>query len=152
MREGDWRLLAACRFEDTALFFPAEEEYSAEKRKRERLAKAICNKCEVVNDCFEAGKEEYGIWGGLTEKERAHETSRVILHRRESSSDQPVAAEGGQWVVVDKKGAVELWQRDSILSWHGCEWSIVKGDIELRRTNSLAEAYIAFEKCYVDSV
>lgn len=152
MREGDWRSRAACRDEDTSLFFPAEEERSHDKRRRERVAKAICARCDVTAQCFEAGREEYGIWGGLNEKERAHESSRVILHRVDASLPEPSADVGGPWVVVDKRGEVELWQRDSSNSWHGSEWSIVKGVIEVRRTNSLAEAYIAFEKCYVGSV
>lgn len=152
MREGDWRLAAACQGGDTSLFFPAEDERSHEKRRRERQAKAICARCEVVLDCLDAGREEFGIWGGLNEKERAHESSRVILHRVSPLLLEPTAPNSSQWVVVDKRGEVELWQRDTPTSWHGSEWAVVKGASEVRRTNSLAEAYIAFEKCYVETV
>jgi WhiB family redox-sensing transcriptional regulator len=36
-----------------------------------RKAKALCDECPVQAECLEAGMdEEYGIWGGLSPKQR----------------------------------------------------------------------------------
>ena len=58
----------------THLFFaPDESESRAERRFRESQAKAVCHECTVRVECLsEALKsdERFGIWGGLTERER----------------------------------------------------------------------------------
>lgn len=72
--EMDWRLRAACRGPQSAIFFPpASNERRDEKRVRERNAKAICETCSVRSDCLAhalAIQEQHGIWGGLSESER----------------------------------------------------------------------------------
>lgn len=66
-----WQQQAACRDADTALFYP-------EKGERAAPAKAICAKCPVQAECLEYGlHDRFGIWGGLTEKER-----RVVIRKR----------------------------------------------------------------------
>jgi WhiB family transcriptional regulator, redox-sensing transcriptional regulator len=77
-----WQWRAACRGEDTGLFFPPTELEPKEERKvRERRAKAICAICPVRIECLEYAiriKEPHGIWGGLNELER-----RLLLRQRE---------------------------------------------------------------------
>lgn len=69
-----WRENAACLPFPAILFFGQDEnEPPAERRAREDQAKVICETCGVRMECLEyavAAKEQYGIWGGLTELER----------------------------------------------------------------------------------
>ena len=60
-----WADEAACRGVDKDLFFPAAGKNATE-------AKAICAECPVLEPCREwgIGNETYGIWGGLSERER----------------------------------------------------------------------------------
>ncbi len=82
--EYGWQWRAACRGEDTALFFtPNHLEDKEDKRFREREAKAICVVCPVRIECLEYAvrtREQHGIWGGLNEAER-----RALIRERERS-------------------------------------------------------------------
>ncbi len=64
--ERPWMVFGACRGQDPDLFFP-QTALEAEH------AVAICATCAVRSDCLEysleAG-ERFGIWGGVTEKQR----------------------------------------------------------------------------------
>ena len=71
---GDWQAMAACAGDQGVAFYPP---VSAERRKaranRERRAKAVCATCSVRSQCLAhaiARDERYGIWGGMTDKER----------------------------------------------------------------------------------
>ena len=69
----DWRLRAACRVTDPALFFYAENERGGSRRRRTAAAKDACHHCPVVAECLAwamSANEAYGIWGGLTPEER----------------------------------------------------------------------------------
>lgn len=76
-----WQFDAACRGEDTALFFaPSYFEKPDEKRAREARAKAICDRCPVREPCLDYAlriREPHGVWGGLNEQER-----RQVLRER----------------------------------------------------------------------
>lgn len=64
---------AACRNEDPELFFPVGD-IGRVNRRQIADALAVCQRCPVVTDCREwalATGQAYGIWGGLTEHERA---------------------------------------------------------------------------------
>jgi WhiB family redox-sensing transcriptional regulator len=72
--EGSWRLDALCAETDPEAFFP-------EKGGSTREAKRVCTGCEVRAECLEyalANDERFGIWGGLSERERR----RLRLQRR----------------------------------------------------------------------
>ena len=61
-----WRTQAACRGLDPERFFPARG-VSADN------ARAVCVTCPVRADCLDAamiGHENYGIWGGYSERQR----------------------------------------------------------------------------------
>lgn len=70
----EWQLDGACRGADSSAFFHPEGERGAARRRRAEAAKAICAQCPVLTACRAhalAVREPYGIWGGLTEEERA---------------------------------------------------------------------------------
>ena len=61
-----WQEHALCAQTDPEAFFP-------EKGGSTREAKRICVGCEVKAECLEfalAHDERFGIWGGLSERER----------------------------------------------------------------------------------
>ena len=73
-----WRLSALCAETDPEAFFP-------EKGGSTREAKRVCTGCEVRAECLEfalASDERFGIWGGLSERERR----RLRLQRRDTIS------------------------------------------------------------------
>jgi WhiB family transcriptional regulator, redox-sensing transcriptional regulator len=64
--QQDWQERALCAQTDPEAFFP-------EKGGSTREAKRICSGCEVRAECLEyalAHDERFGIWGGLSERER----------------------------------------------------------------------------------
>lgn len=66
MMEGDWSDLAACK-ESEDLMFPKAHGPQL------RMAQRICigMECPVLKECREEGMgEEWGVWGGMTERER----------------------------------------------------------------------------------
>lgn len=80
--EDDWRQHAACTNKKLALFFPeggtGADRGQVKKNITER-AKRICAGCPVRQMCLDWAletREEFGVWGGLDERER-----RAILRR-----------------------------------------------------------------------
>jgi WhiB family redox-sensing transcriptional regulator len=76
----DWQLRAACRGEDARLFFFEERERGQARADRAARAKEVCARCRVTPDCLAQAlrlREEYGIWGGLTENERLALSARA---------------------------------------------------------------------------
>ena len=70
-----WRLDALCAETDPEAFFP-------EKGGSTREAKRVCTGCDVRAECLEfalANDERFGIWGGLSERERR----RLRLQRQD---------------------------------------------------------------------
>jgi len=66
IHEGDWQERALCSQTDPEAFFP-------EKGSSTREAKRTCTRCEVRDECLEyavSRNEKFGIWGGLTERQR----------------------------------------------------------------------------------
>lgn len=64
--EDQWQERALCAQTDPEAFFP-------EKGGSTREAKRICLGCEVKDECLEyalSNDERFGIWGGLSERER----------------------------------------------------------------------------------
>jgi WhiB family transcriptional regulator, redox-sensing transcriptional regulator len=62
----DWQDRALCAQTDPEAFFP-------EKGGSTREAKKVCRGCEVRAECLEYAlehDERFGIWGGLSERER----------------------------------------------------------------------------------
>ena len=62
------------------LFFGAEDEGIAAKRRRERLAKTICWDCPVRTECLTHAITfgiKWGVWGGTGEAERQRYLGRL---------------------------------------------------------------------------
>lgn len=67
-----WQEQAACRDADPELFYHPEGETGFMKAQRISDARAVCAECPVLEICrANTLHEEYGIWGGLSEDERA---------------------------------------------------------------------------------
>lgn len=69
-----WQERALCAQTDPEAFFP-------EKGGSTREAKKVCTGCEVRAECLEyalAHDERFGIWGGLSERERRKLKKRVV--------------------------------------------------------------------------
>ena len=87
----DWMLAAACLGRPDLFFAPDESETRSERRRREAAAKSVCARCPVRSDCLAdalASDERFGIWGGLTERERRS------LRRGTTVSPQDIAGPG----------------------------------------------------------
>jgi WhiB family redox-sensing transcriptional regulator len=70
----EWQYEGACMGVDSSVFFSPEAERGAKRERREQAAKKLCMKCPVIERCRQhalAVREPYGVWGGLTEGERA---------------------------------------------------------------------------------
>lgn len=77
----DWRERAACRDEESELFFPVGT--SGPAIWQASRAKAVCHRCPVVEECLDFALrtgQDHGIWGGMTEDER-----RVLRRRRKGA-------------------------------------------------------------------
>lgn len=72
-----WRDLGACRGLDPSVFFPESDEDAD-------FAKSVCAQCPVCVTCLEfalGAREQQGVWGGCTERERR----RIVRRRRRSA-------------------------------------------------------------------
>ena len=64
--QGDWVLQALCAQVDNEIFFPDKGGSTLE-------GKRICEQCPVAAECLDyalENNERFGIWGGLSERER----------------------------------------------------------------------------------
>jgi WhiB family redox-sensing transcriptional regulator len=80
MDNFDWRLRGAYRDHDPDIWFPSP----GCAPKVAPLAKVICAACPVQTECLEyalVARESYGIWGGLTAKERWNRLRQLRLPR-----------------------------------------------------------------------
>jgi WhiB family redox-sensing transcriptional regulator len=69
-----WQEQALCAQTDPEAFFP-------EKGGSTREAKRVCGRCDVRGDCLSfalAHDERFGIWGGLSERERRRLKRRAV--------------------------------------------------------------------------
>ena len=69
-----WQTDSLCAQTDPEAFFP-------EKGGSTRDAKRICTSCEVRTQCLEyalENDERFGIWGGLSERERRKLKKRAV--------------------------------------------------------------------------
>ena len=72
--ELEWQERALCAQTDPEAFFP-------EKGGSTREAKRVCMSCEVRVQCLEyalENDERFGIWGGLSERERRRVKKRAV--------------------------------------------------------------------------
>ena len=70
--ERPWAAYAACRTADPDLFFPGPDGDTA-------AAVTICRGCPVLDECRDwalGTRMRYGVWGGLTERDRRRSLRR----------------------------------------------------------------------------
>ena len=70
-----WQERALCAQTDPEAFFP-------EKGGSTREAKKVCTSCDVRSQCLDyalANDERFGIWGGLSERERRKLKRRAVV-------------------------------------------------------------------------
>ena len=82
LQELWWQVDASCQDQDPDLFFPNR---GASTRK----AKQICSECTVQEHCLEyaiVNAEKFGIWGGLSERERRKIRKDRGLTRKRNSA------------------------------------------------------------------
>jgi len=73
-----WQERANCLGVDPDLFFP-------ERGASTKEAKSVCHGCEVKMECLEYALrhgEKFGIWGGMSERERRRIRRQRALARR----------------------------------------------------------------------
>ena len=76
--QGSWWDHANCLGVEPDLFFP-------ERGASTREAKAVCRGCVVSDECLEyalGNSEKFGIWGGLSERERRRVRRQRVLTRQ----------------------------------------------------------------------
>jgi len=77
-----WQRRANCMGVDPELFFP-------ERGASTREAKEVCRGCVVREDCLEfaiANSEKFGIWGGMSERERRRVRRARVLAQASSTA------------------------------------------------------------------
>jgi WhiB family transcriptional regulator, redox-sensing transcriptional regulator len=77
-----WQARANCMGVDPDLFFP-------ERGASTREAKEVCRGCVVREDCLEYALdsgEKFGIWGGMSERERRRLRRARAIERRARAS------------------------------------------------------------------
>lgn len=83
-----WQTRANCLGVDPDLFFP-------ERGASTREAKSVCSGCEVKADCLEyalTNGEKFGIWGGLSERERRRLRRQRALARKAAAEEEESTA------------------------------------------------------------
>ena len=81
MLDTSWQEFANCLGVDPDLFFP-------ERGASTREAKEVCRGCVVRPDCLEfalANGEKFGIWGGMSERERRRIRRQRALERQQAA-------------------------------------------------------------------
>lgn len=94
----DWHIQAACRTSPPDMFFPDRGQPGDD-------AKKVCVTCPVRIPCLEyalASREGYGVWGGLTERERTR------LRKRSREIEQAMDAGETLHQVLDRMAVVRI--------------------------------------------
>jgi WhiB family redox-sensing transcriptional regulator len=113
-----WRDDAICAQTDPEAFFP-------EKGGSTREAKQICRSCDVRPECLDyalAHNERFGIWGGLSERDRRR------LARGITTARKP-----GHTLTVAQEGEVCRLYRAGLTSTHIADLFGVSDHLVLRR-------------------
>ncbi len=82
LEERGWQARANCMGVDPDLFFP-------ERGASTKEAKEVCRGCVVQGDCLEfalENGEKFGIWGGMSERERRRLRRARALERKAASA------------------------------------------------------------------
>jgi WhiB family redox-sensing transcriptional regulator len=89
-----WMVAANCLGRTDLFFAPDDNESRSQRRFRESQAKSVCHECVVRTECLSEAMqsdEKFGIWGGLTERERRSARRSSVASR---VSPQDIAGPG----------------------------------------------------------
>ena len=78
----EWQTHARCTEVDPEIFFP-------ERGGSSKAARAVCGECKVRAQCLEYAlnnKEQFGIWGGTSERERRRLRKERTVRRLRTAS------------------------------------------------------------------
>lgn len=111
-RRWHWVDDAACSgMEDAETFFPVGTN-GVPARSEIEYAKSFCDLCPVRSDCLThalTAREEYGIWGGLDERERADLARQTRLaadrQRRHERDNEKAAAAAAAATVQERENS-----------------------------------------------
>jgi hypothetical protein len=155
--DPEWRRRAACQHlaldagEATRMFYPDPGDRVAVD-----AAKAVCAACPVRQVCFDdamANGERFGVWGGLSEVERADERRRLraagerFLRRTCAWCGEQFTTDGvttRAYCPAPKPCAVEARRRDWRASKRG--WCDVCGDVTAKLRDHLATVHGVIEE------
>jgi WhiB family redox-sensing transcriptional regulator len=104
----EWQQLGACHQADQSVFFGPDTRGEPREDRRRRLvaAKRVCALCPVREICRNyalENREEYGVWGGLSEAERRE---LIIARRRAQGGDDGRRAPVEAQATVSPAGRV----------------------------------------------
>jgi WhiB family redox-sensing transcriptional regulator len=91
-----WRELAACRGTDLELFFPGRGESAGPARQ-------VCAACPVRQACLDyaiTNRIAYGVWGGLTERERRPLRSAWVRSSRQDRDRAVLGADAAGFTAA----------------------------------------------------
>lgn len=77
----DWMEVGLCKKYPPEMFFPSDS-VGVDRAKR------VCEPCPVINECLEfalENREDHGVWGGTSERERR----RILKRRRLALAIEP---------------------------------------------------------------
>jgi WhiB family redox-sensing transcriptional regulator len=77
----EWQDRGACRSVAVEVFFDSDQLRGALRAQREEAAKRVCRRCPVILQCrvHAMAAEDYGVWGGLTARERAERRTAAAV-------------------------------------------------------------------------
>ena len=109
----EWQILGRCRDRNGSQFFHPDDDLGRiSRRLREAAAKRVCDACPVRRQCATHALtvgEEYGVWGGFSENDRA--TLREIGWRDtvgpQRLADVPVLDRRLAWARAQARQAKE---------------------------------------------
>ena len=99
-----WRELAACRGTHLEVFFPGRGETAGPARQ-------VCAACPVRQPCLDyaiTSRIAYGVWGGLTERERRALRSRWVRATRRER-DEAIASASAAGYTKASIGRRSAW-------------------------------------------
>jgi hypothetical protein len=132
---GQWLKRAACK-EDPEAMFPSSNEDEIED------AKAHCRRCPIIQLCGQWAlehREEYGVWGGLSEAER-----RTLLRRRRAP--QPISIDdytGTPNVLTRGRTLQEAWDEYTEADGEHVRW-VGPGTVHRTGDRALTPNRLAF--------
>lgn len=129
-----WRAYGACARPDIdpELFFPERGQSTGE-------AKAICARCPVKDVCLEvalANGEKFGIWGGLSERERRRIRKQRRLENTNNRSGDKTDLGDRLVAELERRGGTWWITVAGIADFFGVQQSSVKKDLSILHTDS----------------